>query len=467
MGIRKYTLPSEFVRRIQQQLGPEADALLQALEGAPEVSVRLHPQKGRPDDLPSHAEPVPWAAGEGFYLPERPAFVFDPLWHAGAYYVQEPSSMFIPYLLATEEGPLRILDLSAAPGGKSTHLLSYVQGRGGFVVANEPDAKRFTALAENIGRWGIGQVVVTRGWPEAWAEAGIQFDVVVVDAPCSGEGMFRKSPAVRSEWSPRRVIACSRTQRHILRAALRLVRPHGLLIYSTCTFAPDENAEQVRWLYAESGIRLRPHYRPVPPEWGIAVESVNTPGGEHPLYLFYPHRARGEGFAVTAFRVEGPRAGRPARRTPFRRVACPEEWPVPAGWSCYADGTDIRAVPDALVPWLEQMPRLRRFTAGVGVARRKGRTLLPHPEWALSIHAYRQNLHPVVPVDRPQALRYLKGHPLPLPSGFAPRQSRWVLIAYRDRLLGWGKALPSGRINNAYPTGWRIRKEAALLDRTD
>ncbi len=457
MNVRNYTFPSEFLQRIRIQLGDEEAEQLQAsLSEVPQVAIRLHPWKGRRSDLPPGAEPVPWAPDEGFYLTHRPAFVLDPLWHAGAYYVQDASSMFIPYLLPPS-GPLNILDFAAAPGGKSTHLLSYISQHGGTLTANEPEASRFPTLLENLARWGIASKIITRGWPSDWQGCPPIFDVVLVDAPCSGEGMFRKLPASRTEWSLRRVVACSRTQRDILSVAIQLVRPGGLLIYSTCTFSPEENEEQVRWIYDVFGAIIRPHFREVPPDWGIVVDSVLTSKGEHPIYKFYPHRVRGEGLTVTAFVVNGSFPRRSQRNYSLRQFPCPSSWPIPRA-ACIQMNCEIRAIPDETFRHLQQLPILRHMEAGVGIARSNRKTIRPHPEWPFSQGAYSPHSHPVVPLDYKSALQYLQGHPLPLPPNMQVRQSTWVLLAYQQRFLGWGKALPSGRINNAYPPKWRIRK---------
>ncbi len=456
MKRRNYLIPSDFADRIRWQLPEEAPALIAALESTPATAVRLHPHKGRRDDFPPAAEPIPWAPEEGLYLPDRPRFAFDPLWYAGAYYVQEPSSMFLPYLIEWHEG-MRVLDLAAAPGGKSTHLLSYLERQDGLLVSNEPEGKRYPALVENLQRWGLGRHVTTRLWPRQWEAFGEVFDVVVVDAPCSGEGMFRKLPAARTEWSPGRIRACSRTQREILRHAAKLVRPGGLLIYSTCTFSVEENEAQAKALYAEYGGVFAPHFKEVPSRWGIKVEMAPTARGPQPFYKFYPHRLKGEGLAVTAFRKTDtlkPTSRKPLKKSTFRPMACPAEWAAPSGWACVEREKDIRTVPTTHLDFIGRLPLSGSSLVGLGLAQRRGRKLLPHPEWALSSPAYQKHDFPVLSLSHGQALQYLKGAPLRL----SLKEKGWLLLAFRARILGWGKALPNGRINNYYPPKWRLRQ---------
>ena len=253
------TLPAKFVERVLRDLGgTEGAALCAALDAEPPVSVRLNPAKTGADTLPAGPDaglPVPEAAGlpalaiagrvpwcrDGRYLAVRPSFTLDPDFHAGAYYVQEASSQFVGHLLAAvrTEGA-RILDLCAAPGGKTT-LYASLAGPDGLVVANEIDRRRASVLADNVRKWGTGNVAVTTCEPRALGDFEAWFDVVAVDAPCSGEGMFRKDPDARGEWSEGNVKQCAARQDEILREAWRALRPGGTLVYSTCTFNRDED----------------------------------------------------------------------------------------------------------------------------------------------------------------------------------------------------------------------------------
>ncbi len=220
--------PQAFTERLHLTAGADTPVLLDALQGTPPVSVRWNPYKTQ---SPAQGTPVAWCR-YGRYLPLRPSFTTDPLFHAGAYYVQEASSMFVEHLLrsAAEPDGARILDLCAAPGGKAT-LYATLAGGEGIVVANEVIRNRALTLADNIRKWGIGNTVVTNNDPAHFAGLSEWFDIVAVDAPCSGEGMFRKHPEAREEWSEANVQLCAGRQRRILSDAWEALRPGGLLIY--------------------------------------------------------------------------------------------------------------------------------------------------------------------------------------------------------------------------------------------
>lgn len=275
--------PAEFINGLRETLGPgRADRIVAALAAEPEVSVRVNPFKLALAALREHfgplaGEPVPWAAEEAFYLRERPSFTLDPLFHAGAYYVQEASSMYAGVLLdraLTALGRwtgLRVLDLCAAPGGKTTQLLSHLDDTS-LLVANEVVPARATVLAENVARWGCSNVAVTQSDPSAFTAMRGFFDVVVTDVPCSGEGMFRKDERAVAEWSPDAVRLCAARQRRIVGDVWPALAAGGYLIYSTCTFNPFEDEDNVAWICAELG--------------GSCLEMRH----------FYPGEDRGEGF---------------------------------------------------------------------------------------------------------------------------------------------------------------------------
>jgi 16S rRNA C967 or C1407 C5-methylase (RsmB/RsmF family) len=234
---------------MRARLGPEWEAFQEALAKPPRTTIRLHPEKGK--NLYPEASPVSWHP-RGRVLAERPNFALEPAWHAGAYYVQEASSMSVRVFLP-ERRPLRVIDLSAAPGGKSTLLLDELGLTGGLLIANDPDSHRRAALAENLARWAIPAYLITGRDPAWWAEHyPSAFDVVLLDAPCSGEGLWRKTPSLSQTWRPEEVHFCSRRQRRLLSAAKTLVAPGGHLIYSTCTFAPEENEDNLSAFFAKT-----------------------------------------------------------------------------------------------------------------------------------------------------------------------------------------------------------------------
>ena len=294
---------------MREMLGDDAERLFSALDTPAEVSIRVNPAK--PAEV-FEGEAIGWSPN-GRYLAERPQFTLDPLMHGGAYYVQEASSQFVAHILRQDnlEGG-RVLDMCAAPGGKTTVYSSLV-GREGLVVANDINRGRTLALSDNVQRWGMGNVVVTCNEPEHIGAFEQWFDVVAVDAPCSGEGMFRKMDEAREEWTPASVEQCVARQRDILAEAWRALRPGGKLIYSTCTFNDREDEGVVRWLVEEYGDEIVAAERvETEDKWGIVRSDI----GPFQCFHFYPHSARGEGFfAAVACKAEGVTK----RRTPKGR----------------------------------------------------------------------------------------------------------------------------------------------------
>ena len=281
------TLPEDFVRMMHEQYGADtADSLCHALcDTEPEVSIRLNPRKGKTLSIENlDVEACPWCP-DAYYLHQRPAFTFDPLLHAGAYYVQEASSMYVSQLLRHHfpvSGPSAALDLCAAPGGKST-LLASLLPPGSILVSNEPMPKRAQVLAENMQKWtrtAEGEYpvrsVVTQNYPTDFVEFTDSFDLLLTDVPCSGEGMFRKDEVAVQDWSLQNVDLCWRRQREILQGIWHVLKPGGLLIYSTCTFNHFEDEDNVRWICENLG--------------GMLLEERH----------FLPGRDRGEGFYCAA-----------------------------------------------------------------------------------------------------------------------------------------------------------------------
>ncbi|HRF42010.1 MAG TPA: RsmB/NOP family class I SAM-dependent RNA methyltransferase, partial [Saprospiraceae bacterium] len=284
----------DFRIQMQAQLGAAFADFADALTQPAPVSIRANRHKWT--GPAQHDGQVPWCKN-GYYLAERPPFTLDPLLHAGAYYVQEASSMSIAHALrqlVDLENPLLALDLAAAPGGKST-LLAGMLSADSLLIANEVIRNRYQALRHNLARWGLPNVAVSQHDPEDFAPLAGSFDLVLVDAPCSGEGLFRKDPDAQKEWSPAQVGFCAARQRRILAQAAALMAPGGVLVYSTCTYNDEENAANAAWLQEVAGLE----YAPVnwPSEWGVEERRWG--------YQFYPHRVRGEGFYVACFRRVG------------------------------------------------------------------------------------------------------------------------------------------------------------------
>lgn len=287
---------AEFVKMMNGNLGERrASAILEDLGGEPVVSVRINPFKISLERLREHfgplaGEAVPWAADEAFYLTERPSFTLDPLFHAGAYYVQEASSMFVGQLFDTAAGELgdenlNVLDLCAAPGGKTTQILSHLNGRG-HLVANEVIGSRVPILAENVAKWGCGNVTVANSdascfGKSAGGRGGLSYDIIVTDVPCSGEGMFRKGDQAQDNWSVNNVMLCAARQKRIVSDVWPALRDGGFLIYSTCTFNRYEDEDNVEWICNELGAEC--------------LEQRH----------FYPGEDKGEGFFAALIRKRG------------------------------------------------------------------------------------------------------------------------------------------------------------------
>lgn len=449
-------LPEPFVARVLGELGvAQGTALCAALDTPPPVSLRWNPAKTHPAERTG--EPIPWSP-EGRYLPDRPQFTLDSDLHAGAYYVQEASSQFLARLLA-DAGVCgaRVLDLCAAPGGKSTLYASLV-GPDGLVVANEINRQRASVLADNVRRWGSGNTVVTLGDPAAFTGFANWFDVVGVDAPCSGEGMFRKLDRARAEWSEQQVAACARRQREIIRRAWSPLRPGGLLIYSTCTFNRQENERVLEEFAAEAGDGLvTAEAVDCPAAWGIEQGEQ----GPFRTYRFYPHRARGEGFFVAVARKSYDAGGRecaPAsRRTVLGPVAkrdCTElgRWlHDPERMRFAAIGENLYAYSAAQYEAIRTLAdTLPVICSGVAMGQLFRGVLRPDAALALYEGLARERL-PEAALDVQQALCYLRRQELPCDLF----EEGMNLVTARGRALGFAKRI-GGRVNNLYPNSMRI-----------
>ena len=312
-------LPEDFVRETRQLMGEERFSRFMAAfdEDAP-VSIRLNPLKASLAD----GENVPWCP-EGIYLSGRPQFTFDPLLHAGCYYVQEAASMFITHVLRSLftfhcsllTSHFSLLDLCAAPGGKSTALRS-VLPEDCVLVSNEPIPTRAQILLENITKWGARNCIVTNNYPRDFKKAKARFDLILCDVPCSGEGMFRKDPATISEWSLQNVEKCWRLQREIVADAWECLNPGGILIYSTCTYNIKENEENVRWIMETYD--AEPIAIPTEPSWHITGSLL--PGFEAPVYRFIPGITRSEGLFMCVLRKKGVLSGSARKNIPLKTL---------------------------------------------------------------------------------------------------------------------------------------------------
>lgn len=455
-------LPAAFVRQVHALLGDaEATALCAALDGTPPVSLRLNAQKAAAA-LPAAADGiVPWCADSGRYLVCRPRFTGDPLLHAGAYYVQEAASMAIALAAkALPEAPRRVLDLCAAPGGKST-LWRAVLPDDCLLVANEPIGQRAQILRENLEKWGHSAIVVTQAWPEAFAPLAGLFDVVAADVPCSGEGMFRKDHDARSEWSADSPALCAERQRAIIADIWSALRTGGCLVYSTCTFNSLENEDNVDWICRTLGAEVLPIA--ADDAWGI---TGDVSGRGLPVCRFLPHRTRGEGFFMALLRktAETPATRRGKSRGKDRGrsgSAAVQGAKSVAPWldnaSAYrilrTDDVHLAAIPESMADDAQRIAQnVRTLAVGTELAEEKGRKMVPAHALALAA-ALRADAFPRVALGRDDALAYLRREALTLPEG-TPRG--YVVVAYEGLPLGFVNNL-GARANNLYPAAWRIR----------
>lgn len=448
-------LPEKFVENIKEILGDEFAVFDQSLNSKSPVSIRLNPLKAATIDFETDGN-IPWEEN-GVYLSSRPVFTLDPAFHAGAYYVQEASSMFVGYLfknLVDTSRPLKILDLSAAPGGKSTHLASLLKSDD-LLVANEVIKSRVKVLKENLQKWGFPNIIVSNQDPETFTNLEGFFDVVLVDAPCSGEGLFRKNPEAVKEWSDENVQMCSSRQRRILSAAGLLVAPGGLLLYSTCTYNPLENQENADWLtrtFNFENVNLE-----VPEQWGI----VNT----NPGWQFFPHKVRGEGFYIAAFRSKERfsnfvKAKPNIQRLAQRQTEALRFWIKTEEFDHYdyflkQDGV-VTAIRKSLFnSYGSVLKALQKRSSGLELGLFKGDKFIPDHSFALS--ALVSDTIPRIHLNKENALLYLKKENFDIES----QTDGWAIVCYKNLNLGWVKVI-GDRVNNYLPTEWRIKMDLEI-----
>lgn len=438
-------LPEGFVRRIRASMPQESEELLAALDGPRSWGIRINPLRNHAREslnlLGGELTPIPWCCNGSYY----DGSVFHPgrnaLHDAGVYYLQDPSAMAVAEVLDVHPGQL-VLDLCAAPGGKSTAIAAKLNGDG-LLVANEIVRSRAALLSANLERWGAGNVMILsenpRNITDTW---GACFDRVLVDAPCSGEGMFRKDPAARLQWSEASADACSDRQKLILESATSLVRPGGRLVYSTCTFSPAENEEIARWFldthsdYEACSIDL-PGWRP-----GI--------GGEGYCRRMGPHIGRGEGHFVAAFlRTAGDEDDIPVKRLPRCKDSsawdafCKEIGPVHLRGQLAALKDQFHLYPEIL----PDTGKLYCLRAGIPLGRAGKGYFVPHHSLAMTglipqIHELSMNSEDID--------NYLAGEVIPC------GEKGWMVVSLCGSPLGWGKA-GQGQMKNHLPTGLRRR----------
>ena len=427
-------LPEAFLRRMKIQLGPEYPAFLESLERPRAVALRFNPLKGERPALPFVREPVPWEP-EGFYYDPEARPGLHVYHEAGVYYLQEASAMAPVSVLDPKPGE-RVCDLCAAPGGKTTQIAGRMLGRG-FLLCNEINPKRAKILSRNIERMGVANALVTNEHPEVLAGRfpGF-FDRVLVDAPCSGEGMFRKEETAVTDWSEETVQMCARRQREILGSAARLVRPGGRLVYSTCTFAPEEDEETVA-----AFLKAHPEFTPEPvaAPWFVA--------GENASYRMWPHKLLGEGHFAAVLRKNG---GEPDEIPGFSGEKLPKIWEsfaneqgisLPEG-KAVTFGQSLYWAPKEL----PELNRLKVLRPGLELGTVKKDRFEPAHTLALWLKTCA--VTESFPPDSPEMKAYLHGDVVP------SRKKGWCLVQAGAYSIGWGKG-DGTVLKNHYPKGLR------------
>lgn len=443
-------LPEIFVRRMMKMLDNEFDEFQQSLDNEIATTIRINPAKfkGQPTLIP-----VDYCS-TGYFVPERPIFTIDPFIHSGVYYVQESSSMFLEQVIkqVVTKPDLKVLDLCASPGGKSTHLASLLP-KDSLLVSNDVIRARGQILSENLKKWGKPNIIVTNNDPHDFQRLPGFFDLLVIDAPCSGEGLFRRDENDVHEWSSDNAQLCAQRQQRILADVWPTLREGGILIYSTCTFNPAENEENIKWLSEFANIE--PVSLKIADHWGVTI----TDTGGFPCYRFYPHKVSGEGFFMVVVRkTGGSESSQPKKIKDNLLLASKAEKEI--GRAFFSDeDLDVLRFEDSLLAFpshllsnlLQIKNNLRILYAGVKIGDMKQKDLLPAHELALSTILNR-SAFPEIDLTIEEAITYLKRDDI------SPQSANrgWNLITYRNTPLGWVKNL-GNRFNSAFPKEWRIR----------
>ena len=460
-------IPKDFLETSVSIFGRESEEFLASLDSEPSLGIHINAEKMQKTGvvIPDNAERVEWTSN-GFYLKSRPRFTFDPFLHAGAYYVEEPSSMFVEKALNYIQKDIRIdraLDLCAAPGGKSIMIRNSMKG--GLLVSNEPLSKRAAVLTENLAKWGNPDIIVTSDFPEAFDGLTGFFDLIATDVPCSGEGMFRKDETARSEWSKANVENCVQRQRDILRTIWPTLRKGGYIIYSTCTFNRREDEENVLFIANELGAEII--NLETDADWHICGD---TTGRNLPVYHFFPHKTRGEGFFLALLKKTSdtpPAENRKSKKKKPETVSADgfAEWiNCKENFDFHKSKDGITALRKAFADdYAAISEKLNVICAGVRVctekpakfsnsARKPKPQFVPAPGLALC-SCLNRKAFPDISLNYSDAIKFLRGESIPL-TVYAPRG--WVTVSYRNLPLGFANNVGS-RLNNSYPPAWRIR----------
>ena len=448
-------LPSDFVQQMISLLGEEEyNNFLQAIQEERITSIRTNPHKISTSF--SGLEQVPWSRN-GYYLSERPIFTMDPLFHAGCYYAQEASSMFVEQAILQHWDKLDsseplFLDLCAAPGGKSTLLATLLNGKG-WLVCNEVMKSRIGVLDENITKWGVPNVTVTNSDPKEFGQLNGLFDLILIDAPCSGEGMFRKDDKAIEDWSIDNVKLCSERQKRIVADVFPALKEGGLLIYSTCTYNAEEDEKNVQWIADQLGANILEIQ--TNKEWNITSSGIG--------YHFFPHKTKGEGFYLAILQKTA--------EEETVRIKTPKQLPVATKatsesckkWLTATDNLYLMEKDKVVVypsDWADTALFLKQnlhvIHNGLTLGTVKGKDIVPDTTLALSWLLNAEEFS-TYNCSWEEAIQFLKKENLTL-SGV---EKGFVLFCFKGTPLGFGKNI-GNRCNNLYPSEWHIRMESAL-----
>lgn len=435
-------LPQDFIERTKKIIGEEWDAFVESIQNESPTSIRVNPSKCT-HDLFSSQEKVSWASN-AYYLDSRPSFTLDPLLHAGIYYVQEASSMYLEQIIKKYIlEPAKVLDLCAAPGGKSTQLAAILPEKS-LLVANEVIRSRANILAENLIKWGNPNTMVTNNDPAVLGSFIDFFDVIVTDVPCSGEGMFRKDPSSILEWSVNNVKLCAERQKRIIADVWLALKPGGILIYSTCTYNKEENEDNLEWICNELN--------------AIILEEPKR---------FMPHKTKGEGFFIAALKkdIDSKEYSLRSSNNKFKKSQKKNnsirttkeitEWiKYPSNFKIISHNNHFFAIKNEFYDDYEYLSgKLKVVTGGICLGEEKGKDIIPSHSLAMSTYLNRDSF-PSWDLSKENALRYLRKEalfeiPLDLPKGY-------ILVTFEGYSLGFIKNI-GNRANNLYPHEWRIR----------
>lgn len=449
-------LPAALINSLTNTKGFDKEAF-EAVHASGEqiTSVRINPNKITANDaLPFNSNDmvaVPWTS-RGYYLAERPSFTFDPLFHAGTYYVQEASSMFVEQALMQNvnlDEPLKVLDLCAAPGGKSTHLQSLIS-KDSLLVSNEVIRSRANILKDNIIKWGSSNVVVTNNDPSHFKTLTGYFDVIVVDAPCSGSGLFRRDEEAIAEWSVDNVNLCSQRQQRILADIWPCLKDGGILIYSTCSFSQQEDEAIVQWMQDEYQALVKPI--PIEESWGIVTSEKG--------YRFWPDKVKGEGFFLACLQKQTPEEEVAVKTK--RKVEAPSKTQLPfiQQWLNTSDEIQFILYEQTVYAWQGMLQtqgsflldKLKVIYSGTKLGELMRDKLIP--DHALAMNPALHGKINSTELDYNNAIAFLQRKDL----SEIPSSKGWQLATYKSHPLGWMNVLPN-RINNYYPKELRILKE--------